>query len=103
MFYSEIFNTYKAENNVPFLNILKKVQLPKDKTSSLYKKYIVPYTMPWVTLSYLIYNDLTLYWIILLANDNRKLNPFYVDAGEVLYIVKPEYISLITDTIANEI
>ena len=44
-----------------------------------------------------------LYWIILLANGNRKLNPFYVDAGEVLYIVKPEYISLITDTIANEI
>lgn len=103
MLYSSIFNTYYTQDNVPFYNILKKIQLPEDKTSELYTTYIVPYSMPWTTLSYLIYGDLTYYWLILLANTNKKLNPMYASVSDKIFIVKPEYLSMVVETIENEI
>lgn len=87
MLYSSIFNTYYTQDNVPFYNILKKIQLPEDKTSELYTTYIVPYSMPWTTLSYLIYGDLTYYWLILLANTNKKLNPMYASVSDKIFII----------------
>lgn len=101
MEYSEIFNIYKIDN-IPYYNILKKVQLPEDKTSELYKTYIIPYNIPWVTLSHLIYGDLTNYWVFFLANQDKKLNPLYAEAGLKIYIIKPEYINLIIDAIRAE-
>lgn len=104
MYYSDIFNVYYTENNnIPFFNILKKIQLPDDKTSELYTTYIVPYNMPWTSLSYLIYNDLTYYWLIQLANTDKKLNPLFAEVGTKIFIIKPEYLSLVTETIENEI
>lgn len=89
MLYSSIFNTYYTQDNVPFYNILKKIQLPEDKTSELYTTYIVPYSMPWTTLSYLIYGDLTYYWLILLANTNKKLNPMYASVSDKILLLNP--------------
>ena len=58
--------------------------------------------MPWTTLSYLIYGDLTYYWLILLANTNKKLNPMYASVSDKIFIVKPEYLSMVVEAIENE-
>lgn len=102
MNYSNIFNLYK-KNGISFYNILKKIQLPEDKTIDLYKKYIVPYKMPWIFVSELIYDDYTYYWLILLANFDKKLNPFYANAGEEIFIIKPEYLNLVISAINDSI
>ena len=91
------------KDNIPFYNILKKIQLPEDKTSELYTTYIVPYSMPWTTLSYLIYGDLTYYWLILLANTNKKLNPMYANVSDKIFIIKPEYLSMVVEAVENEL
>lgn len=98
MKYSDIFTVHKL-NGVTFNNILKKVQLPEDKTSQLYKKYIVPYTIPWVQLSYMIYGDISYYWLIQLANVEKKLNPFYAEIATEIDIIRPEYLTLIINAI----
>lgn len=103
MDYSEIFNRYQTDDNVPYFNILKKVQLPEDKLSELYQKFIVPHNMPWVTLSYYVYNDLKKYWVFLLSNTDKKLNPLYAKAGETIYIIKPKYIELVENLIIDEL
>lgn len=94
MTYSEIFSRYKDQNGTVFYNILKKIQLPKDKLSDLYEVYTVPYTMPWILLSYKVYKDINLYWVIQAANiENKSLNPMYAEVGTKLYIVKKAYIN----------
>lgn len=100
MNYSDIFTVHKL-NGVTFNNILKKIQLPEDKTSPLYKKYIVPYTIPWVQLSYMVYGDIKYYWLLQLANDEKKLNPFYAEIASEIDIIKPEYLSIVIDAVKN--
>lgn len=101
MFYSNIFNVYFTKDNVPFYNILKKIQLPDDKTTELYKTYIVPYNMPWTSLSYMIYGDIRYYWLILLANSDKKLNPLYATVSDKIFIINPEYLNLVIEAITN--
>lgn len=91
MLYSDIFNVYKQDNTT-FINILKKIQLPEDKTIDLYTRYIVSQDIPWTSLSYKLYGDLTLYWLILLANNDKKLNPLFAEASTELFIIKPLYV-----------
>lgn len=99
MEYSELFNTYFINNKIPFNNILKKVQLPNDKTSQLYQKYIVPYTMPWIYVSHKLYGDIKYYWLVQLANDGKKLNPFYAEISTELDVIRPEYLNLVINAI----
>ena len=99
MEYSELFNTYFINNKIPFNNILKKVQLPSDKTSQLYQKYIVPYTMPWIYVSHKLYGDIKYYWLVQLANDGKKLNPFYAEISTELDVIRPEYLNLVINAI----
>ena len=101
MLYSSIFNRYKDKNNVPFYNILKKVQLPGDKTSELYESYTVPYTIPWILLGYKIYGDINLFWLVQAANIEKKLNPMYAEVGMKLHIVKQAYVNDILEGLSN--
>lgn len=102
MQYSEIFNTYYV-NQVPFFNILKKIQLPDDKSTDLYKKYNIPYNMPWVFLSYMLYGSIDYYWLILLANQDKKLNPMYAEVSKEIFVIKPEYLDLVIDAIKESL
>lgn len=102
MQYSEIFNKYNI-NGAYFNNILKKIQLPSDKTSEIYEVYTIPSDIPWCLLSYMLYNSIDYYWLILLANSDTKLNPLYGKAAQKIYIIKPEYLNDILDAIRDNI
>ena len=99
MNYSDIFNVHLINGKIPFNNILKKIQVPEDKTSHLYQKYIVPYTMPWIHVSHKLYGDIKYYWLVQLANEEKKLNPFYAEIATEIDVVKPEYVKLVIDAI----
>lgn len=99
MQYSDIFSEHMLDGKIPFNNILKKIQLPGDKTSQLYTKFIVPYTMPWVHLSYMLYGSIDYYWLVQLANEEKKLNPFYAEIATEIDIIKPEYLGLVISAI----
>lgn len=100
--YSDIFNTYKTENGINFYNILKKIELPSDKTTDLYRSMTVPHTMPWTSLAYKVYGDLTLYWIFFAANTDKKLNPLFASVGDIIFYVNPAYIDDIISGMSSD-
>lgn len=102
MQYSDIFNKYSIDG-ITFNNILKKIQFPSDKTSDIYGVYDVPHTMPWIYVSHRIYNDISYYWLILLCNTEKKLNPLYAEVGAKIFIIKPEYLDLVISAIKENI
>lgn len=99
MYYSNIFNIYQTKDKVVFFNILKKIQLPDDKTTELYKTFIVPYKMPWTSLSYMVYGDIKYYWLLLLANSDKKLNPLYANVSDNIFIINPSYLEIVIEAI----
>lgn len=88
-----------------FFNLLKKIYLV-DKTSDLDPKYfdtfVIDVDLPWVILSYNIYNTLNLWWLLCLANNiqDATKNP---ELGSYIKVIKPQYVNLVVNTIKNQL
>jgi len=97
--YERIFKVFETVNNGKsfyYYNILKKIQFPDNIDSGITKFYTTPSTLPLTTVSYNIYNDIRLWWLILLINKD-KLGPvaFTVPAGTQLKYIDSKFLDTI--------
>lgn len=89
--YENIFNIYTDENGFYYFDLLKTVDFPSDLDSEVYDYYECNGVETYPNLSYKFYRNVTLWWIICAANqiDNPVEQPH---AGDILKIIKPEYV-----------
>jgi hypothetical protein len=104
--YENLFNMYEVINSnsdsYAFYNILSKSSLPIDLDDSIYDYYKIEYDIPLTILSYNIYNDIRLWWLIMLVNklNNPVIN---LQQGSIIKAVKPQYVNEFTKSIKERI
>ena len=103
--YERIFKLYEANtDNKAFLfyNILKKIEMPDTIDSRYISFYTVKADIPLTILSYNIYNDMKLWWLIYLVNSKAlEANRFIVKGGTQLQYIKPDYLVTVLSQIAK--
>lgn len=100
--YENIFNVYtktKGDTQYYFFNILKKISIDTDNIDPDVFKYVkLNRRIPWTTISYQEYRTQHLWWLILLTNNIT--NPVILPKiGDVLKIIKREYVPSILEAI----
>ena len=96
--YENVFNMYKDEGEFFAYNILKTVHFPEDMDTDFFYYYRTTGSDPWTKLSFDHYGTIKLWWLICLAN--KIMNPVILpDAGTVIRVLKPIYISEVIDQI----
>lgn len=103
--YERIFKLYTTEKNTKeflFYNILKKIEIPDTIDDELVSFYNVKSDMPLTILSYKIYGDMKLWWLLFLINKKTlEANRFVVSGGVQIEYIKPEYLSLVLSQITK--
>jgi len=103
--YERIFKLYKTEKNTKeflFYNILKKIEIPDTIDDEFVSFYTVRSNMPLTILSYKIYGDIKLWWLLFLVNKKTlEANRFVVSGGVQIEYIKPEYLSLVLSQITK--
>ena len=103
--YERIFKVFEAKNgskNFYFYNILKKIELPSNIDDSFVSFYMVNSNLPMTILSYKIYGDMKLWWLIYLLNKEKlDTNIFVVPGGTQLQYIKPEIIPTVLQQITD--
>jgi hypothetical protein len=103
--YERIFKLYTTEKNTKeflFYNILKKIEIPDTIDDELVSFYNVKSDMPLTILSYKIYGDMKLWWLLFLINKKTlETNRFVVSGGVQIEYIKPEYLSLVLSQITK--
>jgi hypothetical protein len=96
----EVINS--NSDSYAFYNILSKSSLPIDLDDSIYDYYKIEYDIPLTILSYNIYNDIRLWWLIMLVNklNNPVIN---LQQGSIIKAVKPQYVNEFTKSIKERI
>lgn len=102
--YEVIFNVNLVENKEKsfyFYNILNKVIFPDYINKNIFDIQTLNVDLPWTTMSYNIYQTISLWWVIFLLNDPDYI--FKAKAGVTYKFIKPEYIPNILSKInSNE-
>jgi hypothetical protein len=99
--YENIFNVYTDENNRYFYNILQTVVVPQNLPDGFYEEYNVTHGDTWPFISYKVYNNPNIWWII--VDTNNIINPTQLpEPGSTLKILKMEYVKLILNKITLE-
>lgn len=94
--YENLFNVNLVSSDKTshyFYNILDKVQLPENLSSEVYTTFTLDRDMPWTSLSYNLYNDISLWWLIVLLNKPDYI--FKAKAGLEYKVINPDYINFI--------
>ncbi len=99
--YESIFKMYQ-EGDYYFYNILQCVHLPDSLTSSVYMTRKVEGTMPLTTLSYEVYGDIKLWWLICLANKIDNPTQF-IAPGTTIKLIKPASVNKVIKAIQTYI
>lgn len=90
--FENVFNVYEDKNSEKyFYNILKTVIIPEDLDEEYYDNYSVKFGDMWTTISYKFYNDVSLWWVVCVANqiDDATKNP---KIGSTIKIIKSQYL-----------
>ena len=96
--YESIFNMYQDEGEFFAYNILRTIRFPADLDNEFFFYYQVVGKDTWCRLSFNQYGTIQLWWLICLTN--KIMNPVkFPDAGVVLKILKPQYVSEVIDQI----
>ena len=109
--YENIFHVFETEkqstdkkykNKYYFYNILNKVSIPSDVDPNIFQYYKIDKPYPWTTISYRIYTTQFLWWLIAISNNIR--NPVIIPkTGDVIRVIKPDYVSLVLNSIKGQI
>lgn len=103
--YERIFKVFEVVNKDKtfyYYNILKKIQFPEIINSNIVKFYTTPSVLPFTTISYNIYEDIRLWWLIYLINKSTiGSNIFTVPAGTQLKYVDANYLDIIFNQITE--
>jgi len=99
--YENIFNM-NSYNKYLFYNIIKKINFPDDLIEDLYFERYTSASLPWTTLSYEVYGDQNLWWVICGINNiqNPTINPVI---GKIYKFIKPSYINTILAEIKEQL
>ena len=98
----KVFETVNDDKSFYYYNILKKIQFPEIINSGIVKFYTTPSILPFTTISYNIYNDIRLWWLLYLVNkDKLGSNIFTVPAGTQLKYVDSLYLDVIFNQITQ--
>ncbi|NBP03019.1 MAG: hypothetical protein EBU90_23480 [Proteobacteria bacterium] len=98
--YENIFRVYTdttKNKQFYYYNITNKVSLPSQIDSELLDVVVVDKKTSWTTLSYGLYGSIYLWYLIFILNPTQ--NKFFVNAGETIKFIKPEYLNTVVNTI----
>lgn len=99
--YENIFNVYSDEDGRYFYNLLQTVVVPSNLPDGYYKEYDVVYGDTWPFISYKIYGNPNVWWVLVDANNIN--NPTEIPKpGTKLKYLKNEYVTLILNQITLE-
>lgn len=103
MRYENIFNVYKKikdGKDFYFYNINNKISLPVNIDEVFLQTFQLDRTIPWTTLSHIIYGNIYLWYILYILNKSNNSKPeFNVEAGTTIVFIKPEFISSVVKSI----
>ncbi len=104
--YENIFKVYTqaaedTDKQFYFYNILNKIDFPTNLDSEFFGLHKVTGRLPLTTVSYHIYDNISLWWILYLNNLDVLRNKFYVDGGVQLKFIKPEFLAFIYTEMTN--
>lgn len=88
-----------------FFNLLKKINLLSDSNdfNPLYfNTFNIDVDIPWVTISYNLYNTLNLWWLVCLCNNitDPTKNP---QLGTTIKALKPKYVNFVIESIKAQL
>ena len=97
----KIHTTTKENKEFYFYNILRKISLPDELDADAVSYYDVKTSMPLTTISYEIYDDMRLWWLIFFLNEETvtKNGLFVVSGGTQLRFLRSEYLPTILSQI----
>jgi hypothetical protein len=99
--YEGIFRMYKDQDEFYAYNISRTVQFPAELHDDVYYYLTVSGKITWVELSFEVYGDIKLWWLICLVN--KIMNPVKLpESGSVIKILRPDYVPDIIDAIKNQ-
>jgi len=100
--FENIFKVYQEEGNYYFYNILKTINFDGVLSSDIYYDYTIKGEIPYTALSYEIYEDIKLWWLIVVVNGIN--NPVeFPKRGTVLKIIKPAYVREVLNIINQQL
>lgn len=95
-----IFNVYQDDNDFYYYNLLQSIHFPQNLPDSYFVQYNVTYGDTWPYVSYKVYNNTKLWWVITLANN--IINPTEpLVPGTILKIPNIDVVSEILTQIAT--
>lgn len=103
--YERIFKVFDVETKdrkFYFYNILRKIELPNNIDTELTNIYKAKTSLPLATLSYNIYGDIRLWWLLFLINKQAIGNNIFIIPAETqIKFIKPQYLETIFTQITN--
>lgn len=95
-----IFNIHQDENSLYFYNLLQTIHFPQNLPDSYFQPYNITHGDTWPYISFKVYGEIKLWWIITLANN--VINPVQpLVAGNILKIPNVEVVSEILTQITT--
>lgn len=99
--YESIFKMYQQDEYY-FYNLLQCIHLPDQLASHMYMTRKLEGVMPLTTLSYEVYGDISLWWLICLSNNIDNPTKF-IEPGTELKLIKPNHVGTIVKAIQAHI
>jgi hypothetical protein len=100
--YERIFKLFTTEQNQYYYNLLQSIYISDDIDDTKIFNLTVKQNLPWTAISYNVYGNIELWWLILLVN--KIYNPIKEPAqGMVLKLIKPEFVPDILREISNSL
>ena len=103
--YENIFNvsTINTDDGQSyyFYNTLNKIVIPENLDADSFENITLSYDTPWTTLSYKLYKDISLWWLIVLVNKPDYI--FMAKAGQEYRFIKPTYVGGIIQEINKQL
>lgn len=98
----KIYETLNSDKSFYYYNILKKIQFPDLINSNIISLHTTPNTLPYTAISYNIYGDIRLWWLLYMINkDVLKDNRFTIPAGTQLKYIDAQYLSVVFNQITE--
>lgn len=103
--YERLFKLYTTTNRDKefyFYNILKKISVPDNIDDEYISYYAVKADSPMTIISWNIYEDIKLWWLIYILNEDvLKDNLFVVPGGTQLKYILPGFLDVVFEQITN--
>lgn len=100
--YENIFPVYtikKDNKDFYFYNINNKIILPTKIDGGYIGNIVLDRTIPWTTLSYQIYGNIYLWYILYMMNNTGNTPTFVATIGLPIVFIKPEFITNVTNNL----